>query len=174
MSSTTEKSIARLAESLTSENLKLVTAESCTGGLVAAALTCVAGSSEWFEGGFVTYQLSAKKKFLGVQPATLERWGAVSEPTAREMAEGALDHSSADLSVAITGIAGPSGGDVTSPTGTVWIAWARRSDDMVHAAQYRFLGDRAAVRELALEKAIWGLLRLVDDELPGNSSRYAA
>ena len=123
----------------------------------------VIGSSSWFEGAFVTYRPAAKQAFLGVDPKTLERWGEVSEPTARAMAEGALKHSTADLSVAITGIAGPSGGEVTTPTGTVWIAWACRNANLVHTACFRFCGDRRTVRKLAAEKAVWGLLRLLDD-----------
>ena len=151
-----------LADALTSQGLTLVAAESCTGGLLAATLTGIEGSSEWFEGAFVTYRLTAKQTFLGVDPDALERWGAVSEPTARAMVEGALKHSDADLSVAITGIAGPGGGDLTTPTGTVWIAWSARTDELTHTACYRFLGDRSAVRELAVAKAIWGLLKLCD------------
>ena len=158
------ESSKRLAAALTQKELTLVTAESCTGGLLAAMLTEVTGSSRWFQGAFVTYQLSAKRQFLGVADETLERWGAVSEPTAREMAEGALAHSTADLSVAITGVAGPDGGEPTNPAGTVWLAWARRGEGVVQASQHRFPGERSNVRKLAALTAVEGLLLMLGDE----------
>lgn len=163
MESNLKTFIGLLSEALTTQGKTLVAAESCTGGLLASSLTDIAGSSRWFEGAFVTYRRAAKQAFLGVDAKTLERWGEVSEPTAKAMAEGALKGSSADLSVAITGIAGPGGGEVTTPTGTVWIAWACRADELVHTARFRFSGDRRAVRKLAAVKAVWGLLRLLDD-----------
>lgn len=147
-----------LATELTSKKLQLVSAESCTGGLFAAHATAIPGSSEWFYGSFVTYTLASKRQFLGVQEATLDHWGAVSEPCAKEMAAGALTHSAADLSVAITGVAGPDGGDAVTPIGTVWFAWAQRGESLIHTAQHRFEGDRAAVREAAAQRAAIGLL----------------
>ncbi len=156
--------VDRLAGALSRRGFTLVTAESCTGGMIAAELTAVAGSSEWFEGAFVTYRLSAKQRMVGVQPATLERFGAVSEPTAREMAEGALHGSDADVSVAVTGIAGPGGGDVLTPVGTVWFAWglAAGGPTCVQTACCDLQGDRDAVRRQALRVALTGVLELLD------------
>ncbi len=133
------------------------TAESCTGGLVAAAITDVAGSSGWFDRGFVTYSNEAKQEALGVPAATLAAHGAVSEPTARAMAEGALARSRADVAVAITGIAGPGGATPGKPVGTVCLAWAERAGE-TRAATFRFAGDRAAVRAASVGAALRGLL----------------
>lgn len=152
-----------IARTLGGRGLKLVTAESCTGGLVAAYLTGLPGSSNWFEGAFVTYRLSAKVQMLGVPQALLDRHGAVSEPTARAMAEGALNHSAADLAVAITGIAGPEGGDVLLPVGTVWFAWAMRLPAVrcVQTAHHELPGSRPEVRAEAVRIALEGVLSLV-------------
>jgi nicotinamide-nucleotide amidase len=146
-----------LAEALRTRGLKLATAESCTGGLIAAACTSIAGSSDWFERGFVTYSNAAKTEMLGVDTALIATHGAVSEPVVRAMAEGALARSAADLVLAVTGIAGPGGAVPGKPAGTVWLASARRG----HAAQGERLqldGDRAAVRAqtvvLALQRAL--------------------
>lgn len=136
------------------------TAESCTGGLVAGAITGIAGSSAWFERGFVTYSNEAKQEALGVPAAVLAAHGAVSEPTARAMAEGALAHSRADVAVAVTGIAGPGGATPGKPVGTVCFAWAARGTG-TRVATFHFAGDRAAVREGAVEAALRGLLALV-------------
>ena len=136
---------------------KLVTAESCTGGLVAGAITDVAGSSEWFDRGFVTYSNEAKVELLGVAPATLARCGAVSEATVREMAAGALARSRADIAVAVTGVAGPAGGTPDKPVGLVWFAWAVRGA-AVGAESRRFEGDRAAVRDASVGAALRGIL----------------
>jgi nicotinamide-nucleotide amidase len=140
---------------------RLVCAESCTGGLVAATCTAIAGSSDWFEGAFVTYQLRAKSRVLDVSESTLRRWGAVSEPTAREMVVGALNHCDADVAVSVTGVAGPSGGDLTHPVGTVWFAWALRSPDgvlIVQTARHEFPGNRQQVRRAAVATALQGVL----------------
>ncbi len=131
--------------------------------MVAEELTRQPGSSDWFEGALVTYRLSAKQRLLGVPATMLERYGAVSEPVARAMAEGALRVSDADVSVAITGIAGPDGGDVLTPVGTVWFAWARRDRPdaepvCVQAAQHRFSGSRDEVRNQAVVLALQGVL----------------
>lgn len=152
--------VSRVADCLMDRHVRLVTAESCTGGLVAAHLTAMPGSSDWFEGAFVTYRLSAKMTMLGVNPATLERYSAVSEPVAREMAMGALNRSDAGVSVSITGVAGPGGGDVISPVGTVWFAWATRNPDVqcIQASEHRLEGDRDTVREQAVEIALRGVL----------------
>lgn len=153
---------ADVGAALLARGWRLVGVESCTGGLLAARLTEVPGSSSWFEGAFVTYRLTAKTDMVGVNPGMLERHGAVSEPTARAMAEGALVHSRADLSVAITGVAGPDGGDVVSPVGTVWFAWAVREDVVrcVQTAEHHLAGSRQAVRTQAVEIALHGVLAL--------------
>jgi nicotinamide-nucleotide amidase len=136
-------------------------AESCTGGWLAKTATDLAGSSRWFERGFVTYSNESKVEMLGVQPSTLAAHGAVSEATAREMAGGVLAHSRAQLSVAITGIAGPGGATPDKPVGLVWFAWAREGREPV-ARRLRFDGDREAVRRQAVQAAWEGLLELLD------------
>ncbi|WP_206041734.1 CinA family protein [Acidovorax sp. SRB_24] len=130
----------------------LATAESCTGGLVAAACTEIAGSSQWFERGFVSYSNAAKTELLGVPAALIEAHGAVSEPVARAMAEGALAHARAQASVAVTGIAGPTGGSADKPVGTVWFAWCVAGQ--TRSERVRFAGDRAAVRQATLRHAL--------------------
>ncbi len=153
----------RLAHLLAATGATIVAAESCTGGLVAARLTSVAGSSAWFEGSFVTYASRLKSRALGVPAETIARWGAVSEPTAKAMAVGALNRSSASFSVSVTGIAGPDGGDLATPVGTVWFAWARRNHrdwfEVLQSSVRRFDGGRAEVRSAAAEFAIEGLIR---------------
>ena len=146
-----------VGDHLQTHNLKIVTAESCTGGWVAKALTDVPGSSEWFERGFVTYSNDAKVETLGVAPLTLHVYGAVSEKTVREMAEGALRHSQAHLAVSVSGIAGPEGGSVQKPVGTVWFAWARVGS-ATRAASHQFRGDRKAVRRQSVLVALQGVL----------------
>ena len=158
--------LAALAEAagtrLQQAGLVVATAESCTGGWVAKLITDIAGSSAWFDRGFVTYSNAAKQELLGVRSATLAAHGAVSEPTAREMARGALAHSRADVSVAITGIAGPGGGGAEKPVGTVWLAWSRRGPDggadEAQAVCHHFEGDRDAVRAQAAAEALRGLI----------------
>ena len=150
-----------VGERLKAKKALLVTAESCTGGWVAQAVTAIAGSSDWFERGFVTYSNAAKEEMLGVRHETIVNHGAVSEETAREMALGALDHSRATLALAITGIAGPGGGSAAKPVGTVCFAWARKG----HAASTetrRFAGDREAVRRQSVEHALEKVLQLLD------------
>lgn len=146
----------QLAQTLKVAGLSLTTAESCTGGGLAEVLTAIPGSSLWFERGFVSYSNLAKREMLGVKTETLARHGAVSEPVARAMAEGALTHSHADLAVAITGIAGPGGGTQDKPVGTVCFAWARRKVE-TRSVTLRFPGDRAAVRGQSVAAAIEGL-----------------
>jgi len=130
----------------------LSTAESCTGGGVAQIITAVAGSSAWFDRGFVTYSNAAKQEMLGVSATTLEIHGAVSEATVLEMAQGALKYSHAQVSLAISGIAGPSGGSVEKPVGTVWIGWA--FPEKIFAIPFLFTGDRAAIRQQAVYAAL--------------------
>ena len=153
--------VEKVAAALRTRGAMLATAESCTGGWVAEALTALAGSSTWFERGFVTYSNAAKEEMLGVQPETLARHGAVSEPVAREMALGAIAHSHATIALAVTGIAGPSGGSVDKPVGTVCFAWAA-ADRPVRAETRRFAGDREAVRRQSVERALAGVLDLLD------------
>ena len=149
--------VATLAERLLARGLMLAAAESCTGGLIAAACTDRAGSSAWFERGFVTYSNAAKTELLGVPDALIAGHGAVSEPVARAMAAGALQRSHAQLAVAVTGIAGPGGGSDAKPVGTVWLAWATPAG--VDAERQVFAGDRAAVRRATVAHALAGLLR---------------
>jgi len=150
--------VTALAEALQARGWRLATAESCTGGLIAAHCTAVAGSSHWFDRGFVTYSNEAKTQMLGVEPALIERHGAVSEPVALAMALGAVARSAADLAVAVTGIAGPGGAVPGKPVGTVWMALAARGGD-VTAQRLQLDGDRTAVRDatvaLALERLTW-------------------
>jgi nicotinamide-nucleotide amidase len=151
----------KLGERLKAKGALLVTAESCTGGWAAQAVTAIAGSSDWFERGFVTYSNAAKEEMLGVRPATIEKHGAVSEETAREMALGALKHSRGTIALAITGIAGPSGGSAGKPVGTVCFAWARKGHE-ASAETRRFSGDRDAVRRQSVEHALGKVLQLLD------------
>jgi nicotinamide-nucleotide amidase len=135
----------------------LVTAESCTGGWVAEAVTMVSGSSEWFERGFVTYTNLAKQEMLGVESATLELHGAVSEPTVREMVAGALAHSRGDVALAVSGVAGPTGGTPAKPVGMVCLGWGLREREPTAVTRY-FPGDREAVRRHAVIAALEGLI----------------
>ena len=134
----------------------LVTAESCTGGWIAKAVTDVAGSSAWFDCGLVAYSYEAKQALLGVRPQTLETFGAVSRDTVVEMVSGALVHSGATVAVAVTGIAGPGGGIEDKPVGTVWVAWKRRGG-YPRAEIFHFRGDRDAVRRQTVATALRGL-----------------
>jgi nicotinamide-nucleotide amidase len=136
----------------------LVTAESCTGGWVAEAITMVPGSSQWFERGFITYTNLAKQDMLGVRPDTLERYGAVSEPTVREMVAGALANSPGDVALAVSGVAGPSGGTAAKPVGMVCLAWGLRGGDSVAVTRH-FPGDREAVRRDSVIAALEGLIK---------------
>ena len=148
---------AELGRRLAARRAFAATAESCTGGLVAGAITAIAGSSGWFDRGFVTYSNEAKMELLGVDGDTLERYGAVSEATAKAMAEGAIRASRANLAVAVTGIAGPSGGSAAKPVGMVCFAWALRGWPTT-AATHRFIGDRAAVRRASVVVSLQGLI----------------
>ena len=151
--------VKQLAEALIRENKTLTVAESCTGGWIAKCLTDLAGSSAWFERGFVTYSNLAKQEMLGVLKQTLDSYGAVSKETVIEMASGALKNSHADVSLAVSGIAGPEGGTAEKPVGLVWFAWASQSTE-VQCAQKLFKGDRNSVREQAALFALKGVLNL--------------
>jgi nicotinamide-nucleotide amidase len=159
MSAPIEKRIEEIAIQLKKHHLKLVTAESCTGGGLGYWLTSLPGSSEWFERGFITYSNEAKIEMLGINPSVIASFGAVSEKTAREMAIGALTKSGADVSMAITGIAGPSGGSAEKPVGTVWFAWADKNLT-TQAEMEIFVGDRQTIRIEAINKALQHLLDL--------------
>ena len=180
-----ETGVARLVQALAAQLLSrgwmLATAESCTGGLIAAACTDLAGSSTWFERGFVTYSNAAKAQMLGVDTALIAQHGAVSEPVARAMAQGALQHAHAQVALAVTGVAGPGGGSADKPVGTVWFAWALPQGasapdagaDLAGGANVpaqapalqsevmHFEGDRAAVRQATLHHSLRRLLELL-------------
>ena len=145
-----------VGQALQAQQKMLVTAESCTGGWIAQVLTDVSGSSLWFDRGFVTYSNAAKIQMLGVKPETLERYGAVSAQTVTEMVTGALLHSDADVAIAVTGIAGPSGGTEEKPVGTVFIAWASKASGY-KVIQESLSGDRQAIRRQTVLIALKGL-----------------
>jgi nicotinamide-nucleotide amidase len=151
----------RVGLALKSRRAVLATAESCTGGWIAQAVTSVAGSSDWFERGFVTYSDESKVELLGVSEATLQAHGAVSEATAAEMALGALRRSRASVAVSVTGIAGPGGGSADKPVGTVCFAWARGGGAAPETRRELLPGDREAVRRRSVQIALEGVLRIV-------------
>ncbi|HIV69400.1 MAG TPA: CinA family protein [Candidatus Aquabacterium excrementipullorum] len=151
--------VAELAQALPAQGWLLATAESCTGGLIAASCTDLAGSSAWFDRAVVSYSNEAKTELLGVDAALITAHGAVSEPVARAMAEGVLARSKAEVAVAVTGIAGPGGGSAEKPVGTVWLAWARRGE-ATRADKHVFAGDRNAVRWQTCEVALRGVLAM--------------
>jgi len=154
--------VQRLADQLLSNHIMLATAESCTGGGIAQALTALAGSSRWFDSGFVTYSNAAKQKMLGVPSYLFEPGaaGAVSEETVRAMTAGAIANSAAEIAVAVSGVAGPDGGSKDKPVGTVWIAWQLR--EQCRAQRFQFSGDREAVRTATVEAGLSGLLKLLE------------
>lgn len=157
----TPELVEALAGLLLKKGWLLATAESCTGGLIGAACTELAGSSAWFERGFVTYSNAAKTELLGVDAALVEAHGAVSEPVARAMAQGAIAHSApARVAVAVTGIAGPTGGTPDKPVGTVWFGWS--VDGQVRTERRRFDGDRATVRAATVRHALHTLVQLLE------------
>jgi len=148
-----------LGQLLSARGWMLATAESCSGGLLAGAVTAIPGSSGWFERGFVTYSNESKVELLGVSPATIIRYGAVSEEVAREMADGAIAHSHANVAVAITGIAGPGGGSAAKPVGMVCLAW-RHGNGGTQAETHCIPGDRETVRQRAVTIAMERLIAL--------------
>jgi len=161
----------QIGERLLHKQLRLCTAESCTGGWVAKVMTDVAGSSQWFDRGFVTYSNQAKEDMLDVSAELLRQQGAVSEATVAAMASGALVNSAADLSVAISGIAGPDGGSEEKPLGLVCFAWAARGigqdENRVRTAQQRFAGDREAVRRQAVRYSLQGVNNMLQEQNDG-------
>ena len=146
-----------LGEALKTRGLMLATAESCTGGWVSQAVTMVPGSSEWFERGFVTYTYISKREMLGVEGVVLERYGAVSEEVVRQMVDGALEHSHAQVAVGVSGVAGPSGGSAEKPVGTVCFGWGTKGG-VCRLETVHFPGDREAVRRQAVEHVLRGAL----------------
>ena len=159
--------IIEIATILKTNNWQLVTAESCTGGLVAASLTEIPGSSNWFERGFVTYSNLAKQEMLSVPRQLMEQHGAVSESVAAAMAMGALEHSSGQIAVSITGIAGPDGGSAAKPVGTVCFAWAATGMPSAKTLTKHFSGDRQDIRLAACQEALTGVLSLIKN-IPAN------
>jgi nicotinamide-nucleotide amidase len=152
---------AQVGALLKSHGMMLATAESCTGGGVAQAITEMAGSSAWFECGFVTYSNLSKQQMLGVREETLRLHGAVSEMTVREMVAGALQHSAAQVALAVSGITGPDGGTADKPVGTVWFAWGIKNGE-TRAQRYQLEGDRAEVRAQSVHIALQGVLDLLN------------
>ena len=159
MSTSTEQLVERVATLLANNGKKLATAESCTGGLIAKSLTDLAGSSAWFDRGFVTYSNEAKSEMLAVPKNVIEEYGAVSEPVANAMVSGALQYSAADFAIAVTGVAGPGGGSVEKPVGTVWIGAGSAAHQV--AQKFLFPGDRATVREETMMNALKLLLAML-------------
>lgn len=157
--STTYQLAQQVGKQLHAAQLLLTTAESCTGGLVAAAITAIAGSSNWFDRGFVTYSIPSKTEMLGVPAALIEQHGAVSEPVAQAMAEGALRHSDAQLALAITGLAGPGDSGEGKSVGTVCFAWYL--GNQMHCETVKFNGERQQIRAQAVEHALRGVLLLL-------------
>ncbi len=145
---------------LKAHGMMLATAESCTGGGIAQAITRVSGSSAWFDRGFVTYSNISKEEMLGVSLETLQRHGAVSEETVREMVDGVLQFSRAQVALSVSGIAGPTGGTPEKPVGTVWFAWA--TNDAVRTACHQLDGDRDAIRVKAVHIALQGVINLLN------------
>lgn len=164
--------VSRLAQALSARGWMLATAESCTGGLIAASCTELAGSSAWFDRAVVSYSNEAKSELLGVDAALIAAHGAVSEPVARAMAEGVLARSKAQVAVAVTGIAGPGGGSPDKPVGTVWLAWACQGQPTRAAVQH-LAGDRAEVRRQTCVVALDGVLALAQAE-GASSSAFSA
>ncbi len=160
MPTTPQQLVEKIATLLIASGQKLATAESCTGGLIAKTLTDLAGSSLWFDRGFVTYSNEAKTEMLAVPAAVIEEYGAVSEPVANAMVSGALQHSAADFAIAVTGVAGPGGGSAEKPVGTVWIGVGTKNQ--LFAQKYLFPGDRDAVRQATLSRALKMLLEMLE------------
>lgn len=153
----------QLGEDLVAQQLMLATAESCTGGWVSKIITDIDGSSRWFDCALVTYSNRSKHELLGVSQATLDQFGAVSQPVVKEMVLGLLDRCNANLGVSISGIAGPGGGTDDKPVGTVWIAWAKPGL-VIESMKFQFAGDREQVRLQAVEQALKGVQRLIAHE----------
>ncbi len=155
------KLAARVGKALKTRKLMLVTAESCTGGWLGEAVTMVPGSSDWYERGFITYTYISKRELLGIKRQTLDKFGAVSEQTAREMAAGALKNSHAQVAVSVSGTAGPAGGTRDKPVGTVCFAWTLKKGRVASETRH-FKGDRRTVRRKAVVRALQGMLEMLE------------
>lgn len=153
--------VHKLTDSLLAKQLKITAAESCTGGMIASLLTDLPGSSAWFERGFVTYSNLAKQEMLGIKPELIQTYGAVSKQVAEAMAKGALTHSAADISIAVTGIAGPGGGSVEKPVGTIWFAWAMNPLPVQSSGRCFSHVSRQEFRQLACASALEGAISLL-------------
>ncbi|MEA1988200.1 MAG: CinA family protein [Pseudomonadota bacterium] len=153
--------VSQVGKALVDNDFMVVTAESCTGGMIAEALTSIGGSTAWFDRSYITYSYESKREMLGVKEITIQKKGAVSQECVEEMALGALQQSHATVSVACSGIAGPSGGTPDKPVGTVWLAWAVQGQEEVISQQFHFDGDRQAVREKTTETALMGIMKLI-------------
>lgn len=153
--------MSQLGPKLAEGKNTVVTAESCTGGMIAEALTAIGGSTAWFDRAYITYSYESKREMLGVREATIQRQGAVSQACVEEMVLGALQQSHATVAVACSGVAGPSGGSSDKPVGTVWMAWAKQGYEEVESRCFHFDGDRQAVREQATEAALKGISDLL-------------
>ncbi|MBO1924450.1 MULTISPECIES: CinA family protein [Thiomicrorhabdus] len=153
--------MSALGQKLVEKNETVVTAESCTGGMIAEALTSIGGSTAWFDRAYITYSYESKREMLGVKELTIQKQGAVSQACVEEMVLGALQQSHATVAVACSGIAGPGGGSPQKPVGTVWLAWAKQGHDKVESQCFVFDGDRQAVREQATRAALQGISDLI-------------
>jgi nicotinamide-nucleotide amidase len=161
MPNETSQQLARLVgERLKASGIKMVSAESCTGGWIGMEVTAIAGSSDWYDRGFITYSNESKQQMLNVSPLTLNNHGAVSEQTVLEMARGALQNSQAQIAIAVSGIAGPAGGSADKPVGTVWLAWVYADKEI--ARLFHFQGDRLEIRRQAVIEGLRGLVNLLD------------
>lgn len=156
-----ETLVTEVGQALQAQNRMVVTAESCTGGMIAEALTSVAGSTAWFDRAYITYSYESKKEMLGISEITIQKKGAVSQACVEEMAIAALQQSHATVSVSCSGIAGPGGGTPDKPVGTVWVAWAMQGHEQVESQCFHFEGDRQSVREQTTEAALMGVMKLL-------------
>lgn len=156
-----ESLVTEVGQALKEQGRMVVTAESCTGGMIAEALTSVAGSTAWFDRAYITYSYESKKEMLGINETTIQKKGAVSQECVEEMALAAIQQSHATVSVSCSGIAGPGGGTADKPVGTVWIAWAMQGHEEVESQRFQFDGDRQSVREQTTEAALMGIMQLL-------------
>ena len=156
-----ETLVNEVGQTLQAQNRMVVTAESCTGGMIAEALTSIAGSTAWFDRAYITYSYESKKEMLGISETIIQKKGAVSQACVEEMAISALQQSHATVSVSCSGIAGPGGGSPDKPVGTVWVAWAMQGHDKVESQCFHFDGDRQSVREQTTEVALMGVMKLL-------------
>lgn len=154
--------VTEVGQALVNNDSMIVTAESCTGGMIAEALTDVAGSTAWFDRAYITYSYESKREMLGVNEMTIQKQGAVSQACVEEMAVGALQQSHAKVSVACSGIAGPGGGSPDKPVGTVWLAWAMQGNNEVISQKFHFDGNRQEVREQTTQAALMGVMKLLE------------